>query len=199
MSSLEEMLELYDPTEVWKAVEGDSSELVALLRSEKTLLRRDRNALADWLEGKLQPAKLPKGKPKKNLFITFDRVDELWGARDRLGRLMFSYHFLVEGKLDNNSHDPMTDIGVAGWRYARCWAFVRKKGWHLKKAGRFFLSADGLMAKIAERHGIELEKFTNYMRRSKHQPASFFSDESREGRRRALALQIRRAIISENS
>lgn len=52
------------PVEVWRAVEGDLAPLLKLLRGGEKLGRPTRNALADWLEGKLPPVKLPRGHPR---------------------------------------------------------------------------------------------------------------------------------------
>lgn len=60
--------DLEEPVEIWKAIEGDPTELVALLRSGKTLGRWRREALADWLDGKLQPVRLPKGRPRARFY-----------------------------------------------------------------------------------------------------------------------------------
>lgn len=67
------------PLEVWAAVEGDRRELIELLRSERRLSRRTRHALADWLEGNLQPVKLPRGRS-----LTESRVGWAWYHYDKL-------------------------------------------------------------------------------------------------------------------
>lgn len=62
--------DLRSPIAVWKLVEGDPTEFIAILRGEKPLDRQARDALADWLEGKLMPVAFPPGRPKRaTLFV----------------------------------------------------------------------------------------------------------------------------------
>jgi hypothetical protein len=159
-----DLSDLVDPLEVWKAVEGDRSELIALLRSDERLTTRTREALADWLEGTLQPVKLPKGRPRKG-----------------------STYLLWEG------HDPQTPLGYAGYWFELFRRYIRRKGWHLKKAGRFYWSSEKLTEAIAKRHRIDLEKFTNYMNRAKPKPRPWSFQDYVVRRRRAIALEIHHA------
>lgn len=159
-----EIAEMNPPFEVWKAIEGDRTELIALLRSDDKMTRKTRDALADWLEGNLRPVTAPKGRPPKErddrLMLLFD----LYRARDIRGRRVSSAcHF---GAARAYGYDLHTEIGRAGWRYVVRWMFIREKGWHLKQAGRFHWTTENLMSKIAERHGISVEKLDNYLKRA---------------------------------
>lgn len=167
-----DLSELADPCAVWKAVEGDRSELIALLRSEKKLTRRTRDALADWLDGGLLPVKMPKGRPREDRSVL-----EIW-----------------------DGHDPATKLGWAGVRYGIFRSFIRKKGWHLKRAGRFYWSSERLMEAIAKKHEIDLEKFINYLTRARARPkrTPFSPKEYEEKQRRKIAFKIRRAKIPKN-
>ncbi|MGJ0506160.1 MAG: hypothetical protein ACR652_03310 [Methylocystis sp.] len=166
--------EIAPPVAVWRAVEGDRSELVALLRSGDPLTRRTRDALADWLEGSLKPVKLPKGRPAP------DQAEAaLWCS---------------------SGHDLRTKIGWAGRDYDRARAFLRKKGWHLKKAGSLFWSTERLLEAVAKRHNIQMDALENYLKRARSKPPQFgtiisFPNDD-ETFRRDLALQIRRKKMS---
>lgn len=173
-----DIAELSDPIEVWKAVEGDNAELIALLRGDEPIRRRTRDALADWLEGELQPVKLPKGRPSKE----FSTVTGL-----RLYASRIAYF----------GHDPSTELGIAGFRYEVCRRFIRKKGWHLKKAGGFYWSVDRLREKIAERQEIDLEKFINYLNRAKQKPPPYSGRDYVANRRKQIAYEIYRAKKAE--
>ena len=72
--------ELRDPIEVWTAVEGDCTKLIELLRSNEKLGPRTRNALADWLEGKLEPVKLPNHRVRRASKVSWAwyRYDKAW-------------------------------------------------------------------------------------------------------------------------
>jgi hypothetical protein len=162
--------EFDNPDAVWKAVEGDRDELITLLRSDEKLGRLFRDMLADWLEGKLLPVKLPRSRPK-------------------------SYHPDPLTLRLYYGHNPTTDLGYAGARYEHFRLFIRKKKWHLKKAGLLHRSPEWLLTKIAERHGINQDKFAAYLKRSrpKHQARPWRAGEYVERRRREIALEIRRA------
>jgi hypothetical protein len=138
MAGLEE-LEM--PVEVWKAVEGDRADLVALLRSDKPLSRWTRNALADFLAGDLKPVKIPRGRQQR---------EKHWG-------LLSSVYY---------GHDPTTPLGWAGVRYEDFRRFIRRKRWHIGHPGW----SERLAAKIAKRHGVDLDRFLNYLKRPRRQP-----------------------------
>lgn len=188
--------EMADPRAVWKAIEGDRAELIALLRSEKQLTRRTRDTLADWLDGKLGPVKLAKGRPPKKDEIR-QTLGGYYGGTDRRGRRVDSYCFFSHAH--SYGFDTGTEIGRAGWRYQVRRAFIRQKGWHLKKAGRFYWSSERLMAAIAERHGINLEMFANYLKRAKQKlVARQWSPFKSIARKRwEIAGEIRRAKVRE--
>ncbi|PWB81849.1 MAG: hypothetical protein C3F11_13965 [Methylocystaceae bacterium] len=162
--------EFDNPDAVWKAVECDRDELITLLRSDEKLGRLFRDTLADWLEGKLLPVKLPKSRP--NGYHPDPIILKLYYG-----------------------HNPTTDLGYAGARYEHFRRFIRKKKWHLKKAGRFHRSPEWLLKKIAERHGIDPDKFDGYLKRSRPKPQArlWRTEEYVERRRREIALEIRRA------
>lgn len=160
--------DLEEPVEIWKAIEGDPTELVALLRSGKTLGRWRREALADWLDGKLQPVRLPKGRPRARFY----------------NPLALYY-----------GHNPTTELGNAGFFYEHFRRFIRSKGWHVKKAGRFYWSAERLQNKVAERFNIDPETFINYLNRPRPKPAGapWRGGEYIERRRLEIALEIHHA------
>lgn len=169
---MKDLAELKEPIEVWKAIEGEPADLIALLRSEEPLRRWERDTLADWLEGKLQPVSLPKGRP--DLSVT--------------GPTPLLY----------KGHNIHTRMGSAAIIEMFNWEFIRKKGWHLKRSGKFYWSRDRLREKIAERWGIETEAFFNYLKRSRSaRPKAVSGRDYIEFRRRRLAYQIRRAKIGD--
>lgn len=142
-----DIAEFTAPTEVWKAIEGDRAELIALLRSDKPLRRWTRDELADWLEGKLKPVKAPRGRPAEKLYAYRESM------RRRFG------------------HDIYTPLGLAGYRYDRLRKFIKKKGWHLKAAGRRYWSTERLMAEVARRACVNVITFGDYLKRGKRRPA----------------------------
>lgn len=163
--------ELKFPIEVWKAVEGDPSDLIALLRSEERFVRIDRDTLADWLEGTLQPMKLKKGGQEKHL-----SPHEEFAIR----HIYFGY-------------DPTTELGSAGIRYEIVRRFIRKKRWHLKSAGRLHWSPQKLAEVIADKHDVDLEKLLQTINRSKvKKPVPATGPKAVERMRRQIALEIRR-------
>lgn len=168
--------ELQDPVEVWKAVEGDKTELIALLRSDELIRRRLRDALADYLEGTLTPVELPKGRPSK---------EAIHG-----NSLRFAFHHLYYG------HDPRTELGFAGFHYERLRRFIRAKNWHINRPQW----SDRLKEKIAERHGIELEKFINYLSRARPKPKNepWSARDYIQRQRLEIALDVRRKKMREN-
>lgn len=125
------------PAAVWKAVEGDTRDLVEFLRGDTPLNRAERDALADYFAGTLKPMKLPQGRSRKSNF------------------------YFVRG------HDLTTSLGYAGYRYEYFRRYIRRKRWHLKRAGKLYWSTDRLRTKFAEKHGIDLDKFINYLNRAK--------------------------------
>lgn len=163
-----DIAELADPIAVWKAVEGDPSDLIALLRGENPILRRTRDALADFFAGQLRPIRLSKGRPPTS-------------QRER--RSIMLWH-LYRG------HDVSTQLGAAGFHYDVVRAFIRKKGWHRGNLGW----SDRLKAAVARRYKIELEKFINYLSRSRPRPASkpWSGEEYIRDRRLEIAMEIRR-------
>ena len=164
-----DLAELEDPLAVWKAVEGDSSDLVDLLRSEKAITRRTREALADFFAGDLKPVRLSKGRPP---------------ATARINR-SYVLHYIYHG------HDITTSIGSAGFYYERLREFIRKKGWHRGRPGWSIR----LKGAVAKRRGIEQEQFINYLSRSRPKPFSkrLTRDEYIQIRRAEIALAVRRA------
>ena len=66
------------PVEVWRAIEGDKAELIKLLRSERDLSRRTRDAMADWLDGNLTPVKLPRHRVR-----TESKIGRAWYRYDK--------------------------------------------------------------------------------------------------------------------
>lgn len=166
--------EFDNPDVVWKAVEGDRDELITLLRSDENLGRLFRDTLADWLEGKLKPVKLSKGRP------------ESYNLSPGLLRIYYG-------------HNPTTDLGLAGAHYEHLRLFIRMKRWHLKKAGKFHRSPEWLQTNIADRHGIDLDQFIDYLKRSRPKPQArpWRAGEYVERRRREIALEIRRAKMRE--
>lgn len=66
------------PVEVWRAVEGDEAELIKLLRSKRDLSRRTRDAMADRLDGKLTPVKLPRHRVR-----TESKIGRAWYRYDK--------------------------------------------------------------------------------------------------------------------
>jgi hypothetical protein len=160
------------PIAVWKAVEGDRTELVALLRSDERINRPTRKALADWIEGKLKPVKLPKGHPPPSWFTLMMRRVNLM----HLG------------------HDPTTAQGFAGLRFARLRKYIRQRRWHLK-AHRRYWSHQRLAEAIATKHNIDVNAFIDYLNRARKPPPfpSFPSRESGDAQHRLeIALKIRR-------
>lgn len=135
------------PVAVWKAVEGDRSELIALLRSDARLTRGTRDELADWLEGKLKPVKVPRGRPPDKL--SAERVS----LRRRFG------------------HDLYTRLGAAGFKFDRLRKFIRKKGWNRKSAGGRYWPTERLLGEVARRFGINEVTFGDYLRRGKGRPS----------------------------
>lgn len=163
--------ELKDPIEVWKAVEGEAADLIALLRSDTPIYKVDREALADWLEGSLKPVQEGRGRPRKS---DVQRWTLEWIIRD--------FYF---------GHDPQTEIGYAAFRYERLWRYVKKRGWNKTKAW----TSDRLKEAIAERQEIDLETFMNYLKRSKprRRKSPIFGPEATMIRRRAIARELRAA------
>jgi hypothetical protein len=166
-----DIADLAQPREVWKAVEGDCADLVALLRSDKPLSKTTRGALADWYEGKLRPMPIPKGRPEK---------------LSQLARTAIENTYL--------GHDPTTELGWAGFRYATLRVFIRKKGWHRKRAGRFHWSTERLLNAIAIMQGLDAEKLGEYLKRArpKSAPQSWYGEEFDNRCRLRIALDIRR-------
>jgi hypothetical protein len=195
---LSDIAELADPLAVWKAIEGDSSELVALLRSEEKLTRRTRDALADWLEGKLHPANRPRGRPTKNYEHTL--------LSRRLSLLEMRRGRVLAGRFDHSGalaarygYDLTTEIGLAGWRYEIRRAFIREKGWHRKGAGSLYRSAEWLLDKIADQHEIDINTFANFLKRKKlklklFDPRPYNNEERVEMRRWEAAKKYRMKI-----
>ncbi len=134
------------PTAVWDAADGYPAALVALLRSDEPLNRWERDALADLLAGTLHVPKRGRGRP---------------AGRDGGGLTSMTIY---------GGHDVTTRLGYAGWRHDRARDFIRRKGWHKKAAGNLHRSLDWLLAKTAERYGIEEEALRNYVRRSRKMP-----------------------------
>lgn len=164
-----DIMDLSLPYEVWKAVEGDRRELVALLRSDERLSRPTRDALADWLEDKLKPVKWPVGRrPHKPLTDRHSRIAHTW--------------FFAFG------HERSTELGVAGFRYELLRRFIRRKGWHRKSAGRLYWSAQRLLEAVASRQKVDVDTFANYLRR----PRSRLPKLDMEDYRRAVASKVRR-------
>lgn len=166
-----DIAELEDPVAVWKAVEGDMSELIALLRSDRPIRRRTREALADFLAGDLKPIDVPKGRPSKSASVGPARMyARLW-----------------------HGHDVTTSLGYAGFRYERLRRFIRSKGWHRGNPGW----SDWLKAAIANRQGVELERFANYLRRSRPEPElnPWSWNDYVTRRRTEIAREVRRAKI----
>jgi hypothetical protein len=158
------------PVAVWKAVEGDKTELLGLLRSDKRLNRKTREALADWLEGKLKPVKWPVGRrPIEPALDQHTRIAHAW---------FFSF-----------GHDTSTELGVAGFRYALLRRFIRRKGWHRRSAGSLYWSPQRLLEAVASRQEIDAETFGNYLRR----PRPRLPKVAKEDYRRAVALKVRRS------
>lgn len=171
-----DLADLADPIEVWRAVEGDPTDLIVLLRSDEPIRRRTRDALADFLAGALKPFVLPRGRPSK--------PDSVVSSHMR--------HSVWYG------HDVATKIGFAGFRYEHMRRFIRSKGWHLDNPGW----SDGLKAAIAKRHSIELEQFINYLRRSRPKAQTddrpWSAADYIDRRRHEIALEIRRTKTPEN-
>lgn len=178
-----DIAELGQPTEVWRAVEGDRAELIALLRSSKTITRRTREALADWYEGKLKPVRLMRGRPEKHSQIVQTAIATTY-----------------------KGHDPTTAIGLAGLRFERAREFIRKKRWHQKRAGKFYWSNDRLLTaivkrerelarKFGQRTRLTIDSFAEYLKRSRRKPVpkSWFGVEYDERCRVRIALEIRRS------
>lgn len=167
-----------DPTEVWKAVEGDPTELIELLRSDKRLAKPVRKALADYFEGTLQPVKRPQGRPSKEQIQPFvvraSRAITYW-------------------------HDPTTRLGYVGFRYERLRNYIRKRGWHKKSAGKFYWSPDRLREAVAERYGLTLETLENYLRRPREKPPMLDPDYEAWNRRLKIADEIHRKKKRDNS
>lgn len=158
------------PVAVWKAVEGDKTELLGLLRSDERLNRPTRDALADWIEGKLTPVKWPAGpRPREPL-------------RDRHTRIAHAWFFSF-------GHDRSTELGVAGFRYELLRRFIRRKGWHRKSAGRLYWSAPRLLEAVASRQEVDVETFANYLRRPRPRVPKL----DIEDYRRAVASKVRRS------
>lgn len=57
--------DLREPIEVYEAADGDPGPLIEYLRSDRPINEWMRQAIADWLEGKL-PVKFPPGRQNKN-------------------------------------------------------------------------------------------------------------------------------------
>lgn len=166
-----------DPVEVWKAVEGEPAELIALLRSERPLYRVDREALADWLEGSLKPVKRERGRPRKS---------ENWPA---------SWEWVIREFYFG--HDPETEIGLAAFRFERAWRFIKKKKWN-KSLG---WTSEKLKAAVATRQEIDLDTFLNYLNRPKRKPKKrpAFGPEAELDRRRIIARKIREAADDDTT
>lgn len=166
---------------VWKAVEGDRSQLIGLLRSDMELGRLARHQLAEWLDGKLLPMKLPKGHPPKVspalvLEYQLGMAPDFWGG-----------------------HEPETALGLAGMEFDSHWGFIRKKGWNRKKAGRLCWSRQRLLAQVAARNGIDLNRFANYMNRSRPIRRVMTDIEFLEALRREIAYEIHHTKIGQKA
>lgn len=163
-----------DPVEVWKAVEGEPFDLIALLRGSEPIRRRTRDALADFLAGELSPVRLPKGRPMS--------------AKGKSRSYML--HAVFRG------HDVSTPIGAAGFHYDIVRQFIRSKGWH-RGHPRW---SDRLKEAVAKRRGIDLDKFINYLNRSRPKPKSrpWSGDEYVQRRRIEIARQIRHSKKDES-
>lgn len=166
-----DLADLSQPIEVWKAVEGDTAELVKLLRSGKPIAKRTREALADWYDGKLRPFPIPRGRPPKH---------------SPMGRE------LIETRYDG--HDVTTPIGAAGHDYERLRQYIRKKGWHLKRAGRLYWSAERLLDAVARARGVKVAGLGEYLKRArpKSTKRSWYGPDYDAECRLRIALEIRR-------
>ncbi len=162
-----DLADIGDPIEVWKAVEGDPSDLIALLRSGERISRPIRDALADFLSGELKPVRFSRGRPSNSTDI--DAM--IAHARRVLG------------------HDVTTSLGIAGYRYERLRRYIRSKGWNRSNPGW----SARLKKAVADRQEIELEKFINYLSRSRPKPKrkAVSWDEQVERRRQEIAKQVR--------
>jgi hypothetical protein len=134
--------DLAEPIEVWLAAKGRAA-LIAMVRSDAPLSRRARRAMADWLEGYLKPPKQPVGRPVRQVH-----------AEREMSRRIFG-------------HDVYKTIGFAGWRHEKLRQFIRKKGWHRKRAGRPHWPAARLLEAVAQRVGVDVEALANYLKRSR--------------------------------
>ena len=121
----DDMEDLAWPREMWRAVEGDESELIKLLRSERGLSRRTRNAMADWLEDKLTPVRLPVG-----------------------------------------GYRTQSKPGLAWYRYDKAREFIRRKGWHRKRHGRYW-PPERLLSEVAQKEGVAEAALQNWIKRAK--------------------------------
>ncbi len=142
-----DIADLAAPIAVWKAVEGDRSELIALLRSDERLTRWTRNDLADWLEGKLKPVKAPRGRPP----------DKFRAERESLRRRF--------------GHDVYSRLGAAGFKFDRLRKFIRKKGWNRKSTGGRYWPTERLLGEVARRFGVNQVTFGDYLKRGKRRPS----------------------------
>jgi hypothetical protein len=165
-----DVLELGDPIEVWKAVEGDERELIALLRSNEPLTRRMRDALADWREGKLQPVKVPPGPPGLSLGAQLHR---------RIGRYF------------HHGYDIDTPVGWACYRYRKLRDLIRRTGRHKIGAGPRYWSTERTLEFIARRYSIDPVILGEHVKRGRQRVARV--DVEQETR-----LEIARKIRAPN-
>ncbi len=159
--------ELRWPREVWKAVEGDNRDLIALLRGDRALSRRVRNALADWLDEKLQPARQGRGRRRSYPEYILALI-----ARSAHGR-----------------HNVDTKLGRAGHRYEKVRSFIRAKRWHLKHRGW----KERLVEAVAREERVSAEALREYLRRGAPRVKPFKSEERQLEARLEIAREIHAA------
>ncbi len=167
------IIDFREPVEVWRAVEGDPDSLVAYLRGDGQISRWMREELADYLEGTLQPMKLPRGRPPKN---------EAYLHAEILARYA-------------DGHDLASRMGVAGWHFTYLRRFMRRKGWHRNNPGW----KDRLRKSVARRHGVNDDLLRNYLDRAHPTPTVKPGGREEYVRRRRLsiAMEVRRAKMGD--
>ena len=174
---------LRDPIEVWKAVEGDRTELIALLRGDEPLSRRERDALADYLAGDLKPVKFPRGKPPKSVEHPYWMINDRWTYA--------------------HGHDTSTDIGHAGLVFEALRRHMEGDPNYqfpqmVERTARIYGDrpyARGKLIEAVARHcSVEEEQLKNAVDRSRKKPPpeDFSAPEYIQRRRMQIALEVRR-------